>query len=189
MHMALLLPSKDKFSIITMKDKAEMNMFFEDDQLLISEAIERLEATHYYDKFDTESLFNLIERNVDLSDKSLFTQVIVLYGRSETIPSLVEEDTYNRVRCSPNLTMDFVYIHQSPKHIPRCQQVFNFWCSLDSTKVKGWYYEFGHLGKSSFTRAMVQLIAHPLQRGDQMKMKMPIVSFYGDHSSVFDIIE
>lgn len=126
---------------------------------------EQIDSTSY-DSFQLESLFRDISVNANLDDKSTFTQAIVIYSRTRVIPKRSLNDEWCiQVRHLSNFTLDVIYLHDLDD---QAQLVYDAWNDLDSDQVPGWYYEVVKvLGQDNVSKALCQLLAHPLQRGKQ----------------------
>lgn len=62
---------------------------------------------------DVESLFNVI--NSQMTD-NFFYHVIVIYARPNVMPK-GRKSNISEVRDSPNMTMDFIFLHDSEKSV------------------------------------------------------------------------
>ncbi|KAM3589559.1 hypothetical protein VKS41_000418 [Umbelopsis sp. WA50703] len=51
------------------------------------------------------------------------------------------------------------------------QDIYDRWLQLESDLYPGWFYEFGRLARRRIALAMMQLLAHPLQRPVQDDME------------------
>ncbi|ORE07801.1 hypothetical protein BCV72DRAFT_261879 [Rhizopus microsporus var. microsporus] len=139
----------DKYAFMLLKEKSEWwKPFTLDEQEACSYAdmLDEQIGSTSYDSFQLESLFKDISVNANLDDKSTFTQAIVIYSRTRVIP----ERSLNEEWCV------------------EAQLVYDAWNDLDSDQVPGWYYEMVKvLGQDNVSKALCQLLAHPLQRGKQ----------------------
>ncbi|CEI99078.1 hypothetical protein G6F70_000434 [Rhizopus microsporus] len=159
----------DKYAFILLKEKSEWwKPFTLDEQEACSYVDmldEQIDSTSY-DSFQLESLFRDISVNANLDDKSTFTQAIVIYSRTRVIPKRSLNDEWCiQVRHLSNFTLDVIYLHDLDD---QAQLVYDAWNDLDSDQVPGWYYEVVKvLGQDNVSKALCQLLAHPLQRGKQ----------------------
>jgi hypothetical protein len=124
---------------------------------------------------DTQSLFDTIALNASRTDNNYFVHVIVLYARTNVLPDRLKKENYSKIRDSPNFAMDVVFMHDQTSDV---QDVYDIWNEFDSVINPGWYYETGsQLGKDKLSKALSELIAHPLQRSKNQEefISTPIV--------------
>ncbi|KAG0781824.1 hypothetical protein G6F62_008360 [Rhizopus arrhizus] len=162
----------DKYAVVLLKEKAEWwKPFTSDEQTACSYLDELREEVKNkeYERLDLGSLMKVIETEADLKNRMDFTQAIVVYSRTNIIPDLeTSHAECFEIRNLPNVTLDVLFLHNVDD---RAQPVFDVWTSLDSERVPGWYYEIANvLGQDKISKALCQLLAHPLQRGDQERI-------------------
>lgn len=170
---------KDHFVFYLELTKTQWKPFTLDEQEACTYADmldEQIDSTSY-DSFQLESLFKDISVNANLDDKSTFTQAIVIYSRTRVIPERSLNDEWCvEVRHSSNFTLDVIYLHDLDD---QAQLVYDAWNDLDSDQVPGWYYEVVKvLGQDNVSKALCQLLAHPLQRGKQEGIVNVIQVYY-----------
>ncbi|KAI7897507.1 uncharacterized protein BX663DRAFT_528067 [Cokeromyces recurvatus] len=169
----------DKYAIILLSEKARWWLDFTTDQDEFTVAIDTLcgETTRKYEKLDTRSIFDEITKHVDLNDTSYFTQIILIYSRDQTMPTLfdINEKKYADIRNSPNFTFDVIFLHDG-KLSTSIQAIYDAWGEFESNIVPGWYYEASlFLGKDKLSKALMQLVSHPLQRSNQENIEDEVV--------------
>ncbi|KAI7883455.1 hypothetical protein K492DRAFT_235397 [Lichtheimia hyalospora FSU 10163] len=170
--MNSMISPQDSYGMILMADQATWYMNFTRDIALISTAVDELQTTTSgIHPFDADSLFNMIEKHTDLVNPDIYTQVLVFYGRTENVP-LMRSNIAKSICGYSQFVLDVLFIHGPVSgREENCQKVYDFWIE---TSRRGWFFEFARLGRSALTKAMAQLIAHPLQRGDQDKISEPL---------------
>ncbi|KAG2214346.1 hypothetical protein INT47_000902 [Mucor saturninus] len=164
---AMIGNRQDQYALITLAENATWWFGFDTDIQKLSEEISFLdsEVQEYNLTFDIKSIFSEIEKNADVCDDAYFYHVIVIYARTDVMPYLEQRDQIAHIRDLPNFVMDLLFLHDASDKV---QDVYDLWDHLDSEVHQGWYYESGPVtGKDMLTRALAELIAHPLQRGNQ----------------------
>ncbi|KAI9243154.1 hypothetical protein BDA99DRAFT_566844 [Phascolomyces articulosus] len=154
----------DTYGIIGMTEKAYWMMGFTSEPIVIHKYVESLSLGERCSIFDTTSLYKVIHEKAALKDENLFVHAVIFYGRTNVVPQPLDKQL-NWLRNHTNFTFDLLFLHDPP-HDNDCQTVYDFWIDLEPS-LSSWFFEFGKLGQSQLTKAMSQLLAHPLQRGDQ----------------------
>jgi hypothetical protein len=91
-------------------------------------------VTKYHEKFNTASIFREIEVNINLDDEGYFTQAILFYSRTDVRPTHRKRKDFEKVRDSPNFTLDVIYMHR--------QSLDNVQVSTDTKCVLEIWYSF-----------------------------------------------
>lgn len=103
---------------------------------------------------DVNSLYNIIDKNTTKDD---YIQIIVFYSRTNVIPKV---PTTKRKRREKE-TMDVIFMHDGTDNV---QNVYDVWNELDENG-SGWYYETSNfMAQDKISKALMELISHPLQR-------------------------
>ncbi|KAG1058071.1 hypothetical protein G6F43_000149 [Rhizopus delemar] len=162
----------DKYAVVLLRERAEWWKPFTSDEQIACSYLDELKEevkNKEYERLDLGSLMKVIETKADLKNSMDFTQAIVVYSRTDIIPDLESSNAEcSEIRNLPNVTLDVLFLHNVDD---RAQPVFDVWTSLDSERVPGWYYEIANvLGQDKISKALCQLLAHPLQRGDQERI-------------------
>ncbi|KAI8387986.1 uncharacterized protein BYT42DRAFT_216777 [Radiomyces spectabilis] len=166
--MNQLIASSDQYAVVLLQDKAKWWVGFSNDLDEIEVALQGIECHEYKEIFgrkDVNDLLITIAGHSDLSDQRYFTQVILIYGRAQHLPLSMSKVHRRVIRDSQRFTMDVLFLH-GPSDT-RCKVIYETLQSFDSRTVPGWYFEFRPMARSSFTKAMAQLVAHPSQRSDR----------------------
>ncbi|KAI8147671.1 hypothetical protein BJV82DRAFT_575612 [Fennellomyces sp. T-0311] len=167
--MNQLLAPNDTYGLISMMEYSFWMMDFTADAKMIDKHLDTLSPREQCADFDTTSLFKTIHEHAALNDANQFVHAIVFYGRTDVMPQPIAHQ-YGWIRSCTNFTFDLLFLHAPTRESAFCQDVYDYWISLEPTIVSSWFFEFARLGKSALTKAMAQLTAHPLQRGDQERM-------------------
>ncbi|KAI9475382.1 MAG: hypothetical protein EXX96DRAFT_539981 [Benjaminiella poitrasii] len=169
----------DKYAIILLINEAKWWADFTTDEdefitkvdLLCGEVVEK------HERLDTHSIFEVITDHVDLNDNNYFTQTILIYGRDQTVPTLFDTKNkkYIEIRNSSNFTFDLIFLHDG-KVSESIQAIYDVWGEFESNLIPGWYYEASLFqGKDRLSKALIQLISHPSQRGNQQNIEDEII--------------
>ncbi|KAI8086822.1 uncharacterized protein B0P05DRAFT_635531 [Gilbertella persicaria] len=173
----LIENTKDEYALMLLTTKAKWLVNFTNDINTIYRAIDSLDqsVTEHYDRLDTQSIFDTLSMHIDIDDDIYFTQVILVYNRDSIVPEPAHD--YQHIRDSPNFVLDVLFLHDR-KLSESMQSVYDFWSSLDSDIVPGWYYEAGlWQGKDDLAKALSQLLSHPHQRREQEDIDKEIVYY------------
>ncbi|KAI9257428.1 hypothetical protein BY458DRAFT_492393 [Sporodiniella umbellata] len=172
-QMNLLIGNtRDEYAIMLLKEEAEWWRTFSSDEKSVCSSLDNMGkevCQENYKSFAMETIFKTINANVDVERCNEFVQMIVVYSRTLTVPH-IDPLALNhcKIRHLANFTMDVIFLHEVHQ---KTQSVYNAWGNMDSKQVPGWYYEMGNvLSQDKISRSLSQLLAHPLQRGDQTKI-------------------
>ncbi|KAK5650062.1 hypothetical protein RI129_001091 [Pyrocoelia pectoralis] len=122
------------------------------------------------DIFDLNKVFDIINDKLELSSLSYSTvnppsyvvHIILLYGRSYSLPKLTRTPDVEKLLDSPYCTVDVVMTHEPPDSGNNCEQIFK---SLQEIDMKGSSYAFSvSRNASDLHSAMAKILSHPLQR-------------------------
>ncbi|KAI9488432.1 hypothetical protein BDB00DRAFT_848036 [Zychaea mexicana] len=172
-----ILAPKDTYAIVGMMEKAYWMMNFTSEPRVIHKNLASLVTHEHCSTFDTDSLYRVISENAALNNDvhNRLVHAIVFYGRTDVMPQPLGQD-YAWIRNCSNFAFDLMFLHGPARDSELCQAVYDFWVNIEPHVVSSWYFEFSKLGRSSMTKAMAQLTAHPLQRGDQERINDLVTS-------------
>jgi len=169
--MKLMMNPNHEFAIILLADRAIWHMNFTSDKLLLQMAMEEIGPLGTFKSFDTNSLISTITAQVNINDPTHFVQAIAIYVRSDCLPSEPSDELLSQIQTCTNFVFDMLYIHEKKSEINCPQDIYNRWLQLESDLYPGWFFEFGRLARRRIALAMMQLLAHPLQRPIQEDME------------------
>ncbi|KAB0789958.1 hypothetical protein PPYR_04000 [Photinus pyralis] len=119
------------------------------------------------DIFDLNKVFDILIDKLDLSfslknPPSCVVHIVLLYGRSYSVPKLTKTAEVERLLNSSYCTVDVVMTHEPPDSSNNCEQIFK---CLQSIDMKGSSYAFSvSRNASDLHCAMAKILSHPLQR-------------------------
>ncbi|KAJ3639096.1 hypothetical protein Zmor_004256 [Zophobas morio] len=137
--------------------------------------LEEIKSCQTEDIFQLNSLFELICQKVQVPrlckmEDIIFpppyiVRTVLLYGRSYTMPTLLENKEIQELLKSPYFILDVLMTHETIDEDNNCNKIFNVLQNLD---VKGYSY-FLSVGRDAKTLlySMGKLLGHPLQRPRQ----------------------
>ncbi|KAJ2962970.1 hypothetical protein NQZ79_g1900 [Umbelopsis isabellina] len=167
--MKLLMNPNHEFAIILLTDRAIwQHMNFTNDKLLLQMAIEEIGPVGTFNAF---GMSDESTSHVDINDPNHFVQAITIYGRSNCLPSEPDVNNLTTIQTCTNFVLDMLYIHERKTEANMPQDIYDRWLQLESDLYPGWFYEFGRLARRRIALAMMQLLAHPLQRPGQDDME------------------
>ncbi|CAO3688036.1 unnamed protein product [Umbelopsis ramanniana] len=170
--LKLLANPNHEFAVILLAERAIWHMNFTSDKLLLEAAIEEIGPLGTFNSFDMNSLLKTILNQVEINTSEHFIQAIVIYGRSGCVPSEPSKEILSQIQWCTSFVFDMLYIHEKKSEINCPQDVYNRWLQLESDVYPGWFFDFGRLARRRIALAMMQLLAHPLQRAEQEDMEM-----------------
>ncbi|KAH8549560.1 hypothetical protein BGW37DRAFT_522224 [Umbelopsis sp. PMI_123] len=170
-NLKLLANPNHEFAVILLAERAIWHMNFTNDKLLLQAAIEEIGLLGSFGSFDMDSLLQTILNQVDISSAKHFIQAIAIYGRSSCIPSEPSKELLSQLQWCTSFVFDMLYIHEKKSETNCPQDIYNRWLLLESDVYSGWFFDFGRLARRRIALAMMQLLAHPLQRTEQEDME------------------
>ncbi|XP_062512133.1 BRISC and BRCA1-A complex member 1-like [Corticium candelabrum] len=171
--------SHHEIAFIALRDKAEWVHDFTRHYRVVCSALTQLHTQQTAEEFDLSSLFSVILDHVELPEVPDVTlpppytvRVILMYGRSQSLPTLNSEAGKEALatlsRC-PYFFLDVLYIHEVPSSSNQCERIFDELYHLD-LRVANYCVEASQHTVKIFN-LMGALLAHPLQRPIQDERK------------------
>ncbi|KAI8968461.1 hypothetical protein BDF20DRAFT_182815 [Mycotypha africana] len=163
-----MLGSNDEYGIILLEDEAQWWCDLTSDTDAILKQLDRLHEkvidNIQYGTFDLQSLYSVIDQNVNIREtKDFFYQCILVYARTAKPTPLTNQFYRAQLRNSPMFTMDVIYLHEK-SNVWR-NDIYEILNSMDSDVNPGWYFETSLVtAMDNLAVATTQLIGHPLQR-------------------------
>lgn len=132
------------------------------------------------DIFNLNTIFNLIKEEVELCPSqedvppAYVVRVILLYGRSYSIPQLQRTMEIEELLSSPYFIVDVIMTHEPPDSANHCERIFK---ALQQIDIKGYGYSFSvSRNASDLHCAMAKILSHPLQRIHQQDINYDMSS-------------
>ncbi|KAG0042789.1 hypothetical protein BGZ83_012180, partial [Gryganskiella cystojenkinii] len=147
------------------------HMDFTSDKVLLSHAIDELYSMGEYNSFDYTSIMRELLDHVDLDEEpeDTIVRVIMIYTRSNVVPSKPEPELHNALYMSGKFFFDCVYIHNKAGEVPgkiKPQHVYDRLTEFEDARNPSYYYELTRVLKK-YQTAMSELLIHPLLRHPQ----------------------
>ncbi|KAL4708314.1 hypothetical protein ACJJTC_007720 [Scirpophaga incertulas] len=173
LHSKTAINKKTEFALLLLKDTqicwAQDFTNNVKDIINVIDFINTEESTS--DSFDFNKVFEVLKENVEIpeykqSDCMLpppyVVRMIVLYGRSITVPIIPQDDPYfNFLRKQLYFYVDILFAHEDDCTLYKCEEIYDALQDLDN----GYSYVFEvSRNATKIHDCIAKLLAHPLQR-------------------------
>ncbi|XP_018328002.1 BRISC and BRCA1-A complex member 1-like [Agrilus planipennis] len=173
-HNKAILNSSHQFGLMGLNEtNVDWIQDFTSSPQDIINSVNAMKECQTEDIFDLSSVFNMINRKIalnvaksDVDDIPNFVvRLILIYGRSYTIPKLEKSEEIEKLLNCPYFTVDCVMTHEPVSSANNCDTIFRQLQQLDR---KGFSYCFA-VARNAFDLyvSMAKLLSHPLQRPPQ----------------------
>lgn len=107
-----------------------------------------------------------IGQNVEKLPPPYIVRVLMVYGRSHSVPEAMDSLAQKELESSPYFFTDVLYIHEPLSEENSCEEVFDALCQLDHREMA---YIFEVSRYTPILNCAAKLLAHPLQRPRQLE--------------------
>ncbi|KAG0233134.1 hypothetical protein BGW42_007722, partial [Actinomortierella wolfii] len=173
-----------EFALMILGQNAVWHIDFTREVGVFKYAVDELFAMGSYSSFDPTSLFEeVLKRGMLNVDDGYITRVILIYTRSNVIPSQPRQEVLllffiariapkkvrevmTELHASGKFHFDCIYIHNRSSEVKgdiKPQMVYDRLTELEDQQVPGYFFEMTRLFRK-YTTAMTQLLANPTQR-------------------------
>ncbi|KAF9292633.1 RNA polymerase II transcription factor B subunit 4 [Mortierella alpina] len=166
-----------EFAIMILGERAVWHMDFTTDKDLLSHVIDELYTMGKFTAFDSTSLFEEIRKNanVDDDDESAI-HAIVLYTRSDVVPTLPDIEAMDALYSSGRFHFDCIFIHNKAAEVSgpvKPQHVYDRLTEMEDARAPGYFYETTRYLRK-YTSSMGELLINPAVRPlqDEVSFKM-----------------
>lgn len=176
------IDQKHQYALVILNEnEANWILNFTSDVKKVLKELHSLNECNAEDIFNLNSVFDVINENVNLefiNDEAMvppayIVRTILFYARSYTIPELTRTEYVEKLLNSPYFTFDILMTHEPPNTDNNCGKIAKILQEID---VKGFSYVFSVARDAPelFT-VMAKLLSHPLQRPVQHAAKYNIL--------------
>ncbi|CAH0605552.1 unnamed protein product [Chrysodeixis includens] len=172
-HSKSAINRRTEFALIVLKDtEACWVQNFTSNLKEIINAIDYLNPEEYSsERFDFKKLFQLIKQKVEIPEykegecilpPSNVVRMIVMYGRSNCIPLIPQDDSYfNFLKKQLYFYIDILLAHEEECASYKCEEIYDALQDLDNGY--SYVYEVSR-NATKIHDCIAKLLAHPLQR-------------------------
>ncbi|XP_055886682.1 BRISC and BRCA1-A complex member 1-like [Biomphalaria glabrata] len=175
LHKSQMNPKHEFAFLIFHEDSTMIQSFTPRAQDILTALDDSIIETHKSGPFNLANLYETIKANIEvpaanetceLLPPPYIVRVILVYGRSQSVPVVTNTTAKEELESSPYFFTDVLYIHESPSELNQCEEIFNVLCKLDHN---GFSYIFEVCKYTPILNSGAKLLAHPLQRPRQLE--------------------
>ncbi|KAJ3152431.1 Component of the BRCA1-A complex [Geranomyces michiganensis] len=154
---------KHQFGVLTATDVTLWAQECTSDADQVIQSIGRLDFENsQHAKWDLSTLFSAIhDQYPDPATADYFLRVIIIYCRSNTLPSGPDDSQLAIFHANPHCFLDGVYVHDKASVTNEVQSIYDALSYLGNEEDR--FYELTREFRR-FSTAMTKLLAHPAQR-------------------------
>ncbi|KAF9581794.1 39S ribosomal protein L43, mitochondrial [Lunasporangiospora selenospora] len=158
-----------EYALMILGQVAVWHMDFTHDTVLLSHAIDELYTMGKFSSYST-TIFKEILSHSDMdADDGTITRLILLYTRSDVVPSIPDHEFTDALYASRRFYFDCVYIHNKNNEVQgtiKPQHVYDRLTEMEDPNGHGYFFEMTRALRK-FVIAMAELLASPSMRGTQ----------------------
>jgi len=165
-----------EYGIIALTDGAIWYQDLTTDVDIFAKKLNSLQSQGEYNSCNLNSLFELLNTKfpeivtASTSPPKVIYRTILIYGRSNVIPSLQRSALIKRVLSSPVFYFDALYLHSKPSKDTCPQEIYDFITEIECNAHIQYFFENSTSLRKFFLHC-THLLAHPLQRQEQDTFK------------------
>ncbi|EEZ98909.1 BRISC and BRCA1-A complex member 1-like Protein [Tribolium castaneum] len=184
LHRKSLFSKKHEYALAILNENSVVWLVdFTNNINQITKALQRVEECKTEDIFDLNSLFDVVLQKVEIPEVTTVDEtiipppysvrVVLFYGRSYTIPKIVNSPEIEAFLEKAYFTLDVLITHEVVDDNNNCNKIFAILQNLDR---KGFAYFFSvGRDKDVLFVSLAKLLGHPLQRPIQKLAKFSLV--------------
>jgi len=176
MHKSQMNPNHE-FALLCFHDEAKMvhkmtkrvNKLLntlEDCEMASQSSAEPLNMAQMFETIQESVNLPEIATNIEKLPPPYIVRVLMVYGRSHSVPEAMDSLAQKELESSPYFFTDVLYIHEPLSEDNSCEEVFDALCQLDHREMA---YIFEVSRYTPILNCAAKLLAHPLQRPRQLE--------------------